>query len=107
MTETVVFKQADWSDKIMAMEVDRDSMTFELLGYTFKLENDKGLPEDLKEGEFGYGFACHILGDSWTDPLGYVTKCNHEEYYLASACGITRESTDPFIAAAQLICNTV
>lgn len=109
-TETLTFNRNDWSGRNVTIEVDREARTFKLDGMNFRWEV---VVEDDED------FVCEtfrVKGEGWPDDYvlakaSKLTWKNHprlsDKHWIAGQMGIERDDTDPVIACAQVLCNTI
>lgn len=92
---TITFNAGNWSGKEMTITVKADG-SFELYDYTFRLK-------------FRGDEAFDIVSPSWSYRLGTGFKNVNDPNWTAGDDGyhMTRTHEDPFVAAAQLLCNII
>lgn len=99
MVESVMINKSDWTGDETFVIYDPETGKFtidHMEGEEFHLE-----PSDT-EGLW------HIRGKGWAPDfsLGSVVECGKGDY-IAQTMGISRDADCPYVAAAQLLCNTI
>lgn len=97
--------RANWSGDEATLNYNPKTGVFEMAhleGYVFWLERSTACDEVT-------GSMWKIRGSQWRAEydLGQVWEGLKRGHYTAFSMGVERDSDNPFIAAAQLICNTV
>ena len=101
----IKINRCNWSGDETTLSYDPKTGAFEmshLKGYVFWLERQNCCDEVT-------GAMFKIRGSQWRadDSLGQVWEGLQKCHYTAFSMGIERDADNPFIAAAQLLCNTV
>lgn len=95
--ETVMVNKGNWSGETVPMKVDRKTGQFEVHGYHFRMEI---LPE-----ENGFQEAV-VYGAEWgAEP--FMHGCRYKGMWTFLNCGIDRDHIDPYVAAMQVLFNTL
>lgn len=97
--KTITINKGNWSGETTNLTYNEKTgeFTIAFIDYTFKLvpQTISTLPLD-----------CYaIMGSGWDLPLGVVRK--FEDTWYANTGWLEREDENPFVAAAQLLCNII
>jgi len=95
----LTLNKQDWTGGEIKVRIKKDG-TFQVFDYNFKLTiTDFG-------GDAGQIFK--VTGEGWGDePIVKGYLMNDGEWTALSDAGLQRESTDPFAAAIQVLCNII
>lgn len=102
-TETLTINKANWSGEeatiIFRNDLAIKGSEFSIYDYNFKLVAVETDDDDLD--------ILELRGEGWNYPLATITKWAGSKEWTAISMDISRENSDPRIAAAQIIFMTV
>lgn len=100
-TETITVNRGDWSGRLMTIEIDRPNMLFTLPDHRDDVFGLLGVPG--AEGE-----VLRVYHNGEITDLKVFSMAPEGEWVASDYCGdITREHSDPIVAAAMVLCMTM
>ena len=108
----LTFNKSDWSGESTTIEVDPATNSFEMFGYVFTLVFSDHVDDVGRK-------VAHVHGDAWSSGPLFVMyqwpstsrRAAETGYkwddWVATNSGVERDHKDPFVVAAQVLCNTV